>query len=391
MSDTYTETTTRSFGARMADSITGVVAGVALVPLAVGLLFWNEGRAVKTARALDEGAGAVVSVDPARVDPGHEQALVHLAGEATTDETLADPDFGVAQNALVLRRVVSVYQWKEEQHRSTRDKLGGGQETQTDYTYTKVWSDDLIDSSHFKGSAHRNPPAKAYPDQRIQAERATVGAFRLTSGLLARIGQFQPKAVTETDLPAGLRGKVKVDGSTFYAGADPARPEIGDARIRFEVAAPQAVSIVARQVEDSFQPYPTKAGRELEMLSQGSHSPESMFTETRSENTLLTWVLRGVGVAVLWIGLALLLGPLSTLLSFIPFLGDIVGGGVAVASGLVAFILAALVIASGWLFFRPLVGGGLLALAGALVVLLWNLRRTRVADATAAAEGPPPS
>ena len=40
---------------------------------------WNEGRAVRTAESLEEGAGAVVSVPADAVDPGNEGKLVHVS------------------------------------------------------------------------------------------------------------------------------------------------------------------------------------------------------------------------------------------------------------------------------------------------------------------------
>ena len=43
---------------------------VILILAAFPLLWWNEGRAVKTAQGLSEGAGAVVSVEAGPMDWG---------------------------------------------------------------------------------------------------------------------------------------------------------------------------------------------------------------------------------------------------------------------------------------------------------------------------------
>lgn len=52
---------------RLKNSIAGIGFGILLVVgMTVGL-FWNEGRAVQTQRSLDEGAGLVVSLAPARL------------------------------------------------------------------------------------------------------------------------------------------------------------------------------------------------------------------------------------------------------------------------------------------------------------------------------------
>ena len=89
---------------RIRESIKGFVVGLAFFVAAFPVLFWNEGRAVKTEKSLKEGAGAVVSVPPDRVDATFEQKLVHISGKANTEETLADSEFGVTANAISLRR-----------------------------------------------------------------------------------------------------------------------------------------------------------------------------------------------------------------------------------------------------------------------------------------------
>ena len=54
MSDSFTTRTHQSWFSRIGNSFAGVLIGLALIVGMVGLLFWNEGRAVKTARSLEE-------------------------------------------------------------------------------------------------------------------------------------------------------------------------------------------------------------------------------------------------------------------------------------------------------------------------------------------------
>ena len=49
---------------RIVESIKGVLVGLVLIIVSIIVLFWNEGRAVRTARSLEEGAKVVVSVKP---------------------------------------------------------------------------------------------------------------------------------------------------------------------------------------------------------------------------------------------------------------------------------------------------------------------------------------
>src|ERR1043166_9414872 len=114
ISDTFTETTHTSWFSRVGQSFFGVLIGIVLVIGSVIGLFWNEGRAVQTARSLAEGRGLVVDADASRVDPQNEGKLVHLSGDLKTTAPLRDPDFPVSATAARLVRVVSMYQWKEE-------------------------------------------------------------------------------------------------------------------------------------------------------------------------------------------------------------------------------------------------------------------------------------
>ena len=127
-----------SWGSRLGGSLKGIFVGFVLVGAGIVLLFLNEGRAVKRAKALDPGSAAVVSVAAASVDPANEGKLVHLTGTATTDEILMDPEFAISAQALHLRRNVEMYQWEQTSESKTEKKVGGGTETTTTYSYRKT-------------------------------------------------------------------------------------------------------------------------------------------------------------------------------------------------------------------------------------------------------------
>src|SRR5512140_2041012 len=102
--DSFTETTSIGWLSRIGGALKGVLVGLVLAVVAFPLLFWNEGRAVRTARSLDEGRGAVVTVASDSVQPANEAKLVHTTGRAKTSDTVMDPLLGVSANALRLKR-----------------------------------------------------------------------------------------------------------------------------------------------------------------------------------------------------------------------------------------------------------------------------------------------
>ena len=62
MSDQFTEVTTEGWGQRLGGSLIAALIGFILVIVSIGLLYWNEGRAVTASRALGRGAAAIVEV-----------------------------------------------------------------------------------------------------------------------------------------------------------------------------------------------------------------------------------------------------------------------------------------------------------------------------------------
>ena len=95
-SDGYTEIQAQGWMSRLGNAFLGIPIGLILLVASLVVLFWNEGRSVRTARALAEGKAAVVSTDADRVDAARNGKLVHVSGLATTDQTLKDPQLRVS-------------------------------------------------------------------------------------------------------------------------------------------------------------------------------------------------------------------------------------------------------------------------------------------------------
>ena len=389
MPNTFTEKTSQSWFSRIGGSFGGAIAGIVMMLVAFPLLWWNEGRAVRTTRGLTEGAGAVVSIAADSVDASREGALVHVSGLATTTDTPRDEQFGVAAPALTLVRSVEMFQWREEKKSEKRKKLGGGEETTTIYTYKTGWSGTAIDSAGFRHpDGHRNPGRFPWESKTIVADRVTLGAFALPRDLVATIGAPEPlrldaSGAGQTAAASGVR---VVDGG-FYRGSNPDDPAVGDVRIRFEVVRPQVVSVVAVQKGNSFEAYRTKAGTTILMLERGAVAADTMFEAAESSNRVTAWILRAVGVFLMFLGLFLLFRPIAVVGSVVPMLGSLVAGGIGFAAFFVALALSLVTISLAWLAYRPMLAIGLLGAAAAGVALVIRRRRART-PATGAA--PPP-
>jgi hypothetical protein len=382
---TFTETTTTSFGSRIKGALTGVLIGLALVPGSAYLLFWNEGRAVQTAQSLTEGAGAVQAAEAGRVEATQEGRLVHVTGPITVQGTLRDPDFGVqAAGAVRLVRSVEMFQWREERRSETRTQLGGAQETVTTYSYTRGWSSTAINSSGFRQPEGRLNPPLRFEARNTVAPEARLGARRLTEQQLAGFGSPAPIALDAATFQPPSGARVMEGG--LYLGRDPGNPQVGDMRIRFAQVPAGPASIIARQAGDGFAPYQTRAGDSLFMLRAGAVPASEMFAAAQSANATMTWILRLVGCVLMYAAFGMILRPLPVLGSVVPFIGSIIGVGTGLVSLLLTVILAPLVIAVAWIWFRPLVGTVVLLLGiGAAVGVSWLISKRKAAMRSAPA------
>jgi len=385
-----TETTTESWGSRLGGSFKGVLVGLAMFIAGFPILFWNEGDSVRTAKALDEGEGACIPVESnAKVDPELDGRLVHMAGRADTKDVLSDDEFGVSATAIALERKTEMYQWIESSETKEKKNLGGSVTKTTTYTYRKDWSEDAVDSSDFKEPGHDNPAAIEFPSLEKRAANVTFGAFRLNEGQIKRIGHAQAYSFP-TDFVCKVE-RVQLRGGTVYVPNRETRenplnnrdvqsqPRVGDMRVTFSVVRPHDVSIVAKQRGDGFTGYIAKTKKRIDMLSDGVRDVSEMFDAARSANTFKTWLIRLVGLFIMYLGLSKVFKPLSTLADVLPILGDIVEMGTGLVAGVLAIVCALATIAVAWIFYRPVLGVLLLVAAGGLAFLLWKMKMAKKA------------
>lgn len=373
--DQITEVTNASWFARLGQAIVGVLIGLMFVVVSIGVLFWNEGRAIRTAQGLAEGAGIVRSVSADSVDRSNDGRLIHVAGMLSTAGPVSDPDFGLKVQGVRLVRHVEVFQWKEETHSETRAKFGGGEERTTTYKYLRTWSDKPIDSDRFKEPRGHTNPVMTYQSRDLLAAGTRLGAFAVPDSLLRGFGEPRRVATTEVQanaLQIRVNKPVAVNDGVLYVGRDPSQPAIGDMRISFAEVPLQTASVVAAQAGSGFAPFPTHTGTTVELISAGTVPPKVMFQHAQEENVTMTWVLRLIGVIFMLIGFNLVLRPLAVAGSVIPLLGDVIGAGTFLVALVCTTAIAPIVIAFGWLWYRPLVGVGVLVVGAAAT---WGLSR----------------
>ena len=389
----YQEVTTTGYGTRVGNSFKAIGSGILLFCIGTALLWWNEGRAVKTEKMLDEAGSAYVEMEnPNKKDASLEGELICGTALATTEDSLIDKDFGVGAKAIALTRRVEYYQWVEHAQEKREDKLGGKEVTTTTYTYTKEWTSRPVESAQFKDPAYQNKNMVLTTVEEAEqyAENVSWGAYKLNESLIHSIRsnegldlaiaedllkQLDKSAQTAYERFYGVNDSInkamaaaenKKDleyvhqaGNILYYGRVPGSPEVGDVRVTFEKVVPAKVTVMAVVDGDTFKPFKAKNGKRFQTL---------VIIEAQKEaNNMFLWILRIVGILMVIGGLKGIFGFLETILKVVPFIAGIFGWGVGIVCTVIGVVWSLIVIAIAWLFYRPLLGISLLVIAGFLV------------------------
>lgn len=402
--NTYTVTTNKNWFQRMGDSFWSAFFGVLLCFGAPILLFWNEGRAVKRRKQI-EYVAKHTKTNVTTNDSNNEGALVHVVGLAKPRQsvesggegsTLQDSVFGVppydsAKDLLVLQRRVEMMQWVEHSDSKTEKTAGGGSQTTTTYSYNKEWRHHPVDSFMFHHTGYQNPPMK-YQGETFHCEggaelKMDMATFRLSDQLHHKIPATEQynTAVHGAPPPSSIKlveggsryGSVSegepiwTDTSTLEFGSRPA--DVGTHRVTWAFSRPCKVSIIAQQWRNGLTEWTSPDGSfTCCRLQTGERTLGQMIEDMRLENHILTWLLRLIGFLLWGFALQSIAKPLEVIfdLGTIPFLhfepGTIVAWLTGVVAFLIAFALSLIVIAIAWIFYRPLLGMTLLAIAMAL-------------------------
>jgi hypothetical protein len=238
---------------------------------------------------------------------------------------VTDPDVGVAAPGLRLFRTVEMYQWVERKITERRRVTG--------YEYAMRWSQDWQDSTTLTGPDAPRNPAMPLRTQQWQADEVTVGAFRLDSAQVERMGHRVPLSLAgQPDTRQAAVGTLVRHGDAYYLGGDPEHPEIGDLRISYAVFTPGPVSILAAQAGNGFAPYrvevPLPAARsvlkalspssgEVDIVRAGTLTVQELVQSDRRLGAAMTWTMRLVGVLLMVVGVKLFIWPGAALLRVI--------------------------------------------------------------------------
>jgi len=197
------------------------------------MLFWNEGRSIHTYDMLVEARDVC---NPLRssdhVYDTLNNKLVYVSGRISTVEPLTDQFYAITKQAVKLRRKVEMYQWIEETETREFKEPDGTVRTETHYTYSTTWRDQIVRSRDFDDRRfHDNPTVMPVERMELTAASVRLGAFSLSKDAVFKIDNWKRLMLD----PSATYGRFQVYNNMIHHG-NPHYPQVGDVRVWFEYA-----------------------------------------------------------------------------------------------------------------------------------------------------------
>jgi len=334
--------------------------GLVMVLVGCGLIMWNEGRAVRTSVALEEGLRDVLI--PETLDVVFEEnngALVLVAGALNIQDTLKDEFYGISMAAVKMRKVVQVYQWyeTEDERRSNIETGDHDNHVEKSYSYDTDWFDHHIDSSNFANTlGHHNPHLDSWPaNSSLQTNtRVKLEGFLLGTDLKEKFTEFKPFTSDSRPTAPG----VKIYAGLYYHCRNVWEPEVGEHRVQFSYSGRHGdqYTVVGKQAGREIRPYQTETGEELLLLQPGVRGAGEVFQAEHNSNRTATWIYRLAGWFVTFLGLSCLSTVLEILMDMFPSIRRVATIGMSSLHFSISITLTLSIIGLGWVWYRPLLG-----------------------------------
>jgi hypothetical protein len=362
MVDQFVETTVTGYGSRIGNSIKGIAAGIILFLGSFGLLYFNEGRVDLSTIAQ---TATEISARSINTDPSLGGKLVFVTDVLDSNEIIGDNLFLNPDKFIATSRTVEMYSWQEESESKSKTNTGGSETTDTTYTYVKDWVEGPQRSSGFKYPEGHENPQKTLESFLNKVQNATIGVYQVDMSSVM-LPVFTKVQLNQQNITL-TKDVILANDSYIFISQDKestfANPKIGDLRVSYSVLYPgKTVTIFGKLNGDNISPYFDEDNNQLYHIFSGTR--DEAISTLHSEYTLMLWILRLVGLLMMWIGLSLLFDPISVLLSFLPIFGILSKSTISIVALLVSLVLTIITI------IVSMIIHSLIALVIALVIVI---------------------
>ncbi len=279
-------------------AIFGIILGIVLIPVGFYLAYHAEEKLVDHGRIFE---GITMSQpDTAR---GMEGEMVKIQGQAQGDFLTIEEWDG---KALYYRKLI-------EEYEEERDSEG-------DVTYD--W-------------------------ETANSESDWVDSFNIDEVTVRPEGA---NAVGEEEVYSAYKKKFE---TAFHEGTDPSNPEVGDQRKSVEVLdATKTVIVVGQMASGAIQ------GGESFVVS--TQNEQQTMQTLKTEYKMAKWGMRAGAVFAIFFGIMMIFGPLTTLVGYVPIVGDSLScafAGIAFVVALVSVTIVTVFIKAFWFLVAIVVLG----------------------------------
>lgn len=335
----------------------GILVGIIFILAGIFLLWFNEGRTVKTKAAIMEAEDEYIDVSSETIDKNNEGKLIATNGKLEVSyDGATDTTFDIHVAKPKLKRTVEMYQWKE-----TCEDNNGNEVCR----YSMVWDDEIINSNAFEDATHNNPSSMPYSSETFTADGSRIGGFSLDRELLNQLSADKKINLQDS---AKITNMGLTNDGTYYTNVQNETPKVGDIRISFSYSDATNVSVLAVQKNNGFSKFTSKEGYSIYELEEGTLTGKQILQKLSDENNMTKWIFRLMGTLFIIGGFAAIISPLQRLVNFIPFFGTVFGWVTGFATFILGLALSLIVIALAWLRYRPVLSIGLLI--GVLIVII---------------------
>jgi hypothetical protein len=315
----------KNFGDKLVGSIGSLLIGILVFIGSFAILYYSEVRT-------DYSAVADKAVEI--TEAGEDNGLAYVTGDLDSPEYLGDDLYLEPGDYIAFDRTVEMYSWVEEKHVEDEEEY---------YTYDTKWIEEVPDSDEFDSPRRHENPAKAEKSVRETVSEGRVGDYELDMKKVRLLG-FEAFDLEDDVVDSYSYVEAVSDGDYEYIFDGYGTyddPEIGDIRIRYSVL-PTGDEVTVFGRADGSKLKQHSGEKEKGLYRMFSGTKDDALSVLKGEYKTSGWIGRVLGFIVMWIGLSMILSPLSVTLELIPFLGKLGKGALGIITFAVALILTAI-------------------------------------------------
>ena len=336
------------------------ILGFIILIASIFALFINEHNYVNAIKIANFAEKNAIIVSANDLNPSNDNKLIFTNGSAYSQELLTDSIVRIP-NAIALFRNTEIYQWEEIRKHRDNNKIS--------YTYRKTWSKNLINSDNFESSAYKNPKKMKYEPKNIYAHNIGLGKFYLSKEIIKNINSISKI----TQLP--YNSNFKIYNGFYFTGNDYDNPKIGDQKLSYSyIPSGIKLSIIAKQSGNHLENMNSKYG-DFSIVMNGEKDLKTMISDYKKNLTNNTWLIRGISLLFLFLGLNLIIQPIVNLGNTIPILGELTQMAAFASTLIITIALGTLIISLAWLLFRPEIAIPLIIISILTIISLKKRKR----------------